>query len=117
MAITTETRDDMLNHFFRNGPVYVGIFTSSGEVDGNGYERVEVTFLAPSNGTIKNESEIRFPIAMEEWGEITEAGVFDDEEGGKRLEQGYATNVKLVRENDRYSIPAETYEISLDKDD
>ncbi|PWA08665.1 hypothetical protein DCC39_14600 [Pueribacillus theae] len=119
MAITAGTIKDVLNHVFRNTPmtspskVYVGLFTSSGEVNGNAYERQELTFTEPSGGIIKNAAEVRFAIATADWGEVVGAGIFDAETGGKRLDDANIAAARIVRENDQFVIPVGNYTIEL----
>lgn len=119
MGFTESLRNNILNHVFRNEPytapttVYAALFTSSGEVDGDGYVRQPITFGAPNNGVIKNDTEIKFPIAASDWGNITSASVFDSETGGNRLADGNPLSEKNVRENDQFSIPVGNYTIEV----
>lgn len=120
MGFTNETVEKILNHVTRNIPyespekVYVGLFVADEEVDGAGYERREITFSAPQNGVITNENELRFPIAHDEWGEIAYAAVFDSETGGNRLFNSRISQVRLVRENDQFTIPVGNLEFELE---
>jgi hypothetical protein len=115
--LTTDSKNNILNHVFRNvalpspTTVFVGLFNSTGEVTGAGYERQEISFGAPTNGIIKNDVEVRFPIAAADWGEVTGAGIFDSE--GNRLDDATITSTRIVRENDQFSIPIGNYTIEL----
>lgn len=115
--LTSNLRNNILNHVFRNvalpspTTVSVGLFTSTGEVTGSGYERQTITFGEPSNGVISNSTEVRFPIAAADWGEVTGAGIFDSE--GTRLDDATISNTRIVRENDQFSIPVGNYTIEL----
>jgi len=119
MSFTSNLKDDVLNHVFRNTPytqpatVYVGLFTSTGEVSASSYTRELITFATPVGNTIKNDAEVRFPIAVEDWGEVTSAGIFDAETAGNRLDNADIALSKSVRANDQFVIMTENYSISL----
>jgi len=101
-GFTRELENKVLNHIFRNESytppekVYVGLFTSAGEVAGAGYTRQEITFRESSNGRIVNDNEIRFPIAEEDWGTITRAGVFDSQTGGTQLTETTVNETEVI---------------------
>lgn len=119
MGLATNLRNNILNHVFRNTPytppttVYVGLFNGSSEISGSGYARQAVTFGAPVGGVIKNDTEVRFPIAASEWGNVSSASVFDSSAGGNRLDDAEIASVKVVRENDQFSIPVGNYTIEV----
>lgn len=121
MALTENTAHALLNHTFRNIPlpspekVYVGLFNASGELSASGYTRQEITFGEPSAGVIKNDKEVRFPIAAEDWGEVTGAGVFDAVSAGSRLDESQMVAVRIVRVDDQFVIPVGNYSIIIEK--
>src|SRR5690625_2369272 len=65
-GFTRELENKVLNHIFRNESytppekVYVGLFTSTGEVTGAGYTRQEIPFRESSNGRIVNDMNAAF---------------------------------------------------------
>jgi len=122
MAFTSQLNNSILNHVFRNEPytppssVYVALFTSSNtEVSGDGYERKQITFSAPINNEIANDEEVRFPIAMSDWGTITHLAIFDSETGGNMLDLAEieAESQRIVRENDQPIVGVGDYKVEL----
>lgn len=120
MAFTSVLTDNVLNHVFRNRPyappkkLYVGLFTANGEVTAGDYKRAEITFGAPDNGIIANDTEVRFSIAITEWGTVTGMGIFDAESGGSQLDElELDIEGKLVDENEQPYIPAGEYKIEV----
>jgi len=123
MAFTTYLEQQVLNHVFRGqtysapSAVYVGLFTSSGEVSASEYERQEISFSAPTTtgdgSELKNSSEIRFPIAMSGWGEIISAAVYDSQSGGEILTEAELPQSRLIEENDQLIIPSENLTVEI----
>lgn len=120
MGLTSDSRNGMLNHIFRNktmespSEVYIALFTSNGEVDGTGYDRQPISFGEPEGGKMENDEEVRFGFAGSDWGEIKDAGIYDKQTGGTRLDNAKIANVKLMEENDQFSIPEGNYIIEVD---
>lgn len=119
MAFTTELSDEILKHVFRNDPyeapdtIYVGLLSGEDEIRGEGYARQIISFAEPRNGTITNDAEVRFSIALEDWGEVTGAGLYGSSGGNDRLDNAEIAVVKVVRENDQFSIPSGNYIIEV----
>jgi len=121
MALTQSVANKVLNHLFRNTTmpsptaVFVGLYVGSAEVGGAtaGYARQSITFGAPTAGVIKNDTEVRFPIASSDWGEISSAGIFDAATGGNRLDDASIAAVRIVRANDQFVIPVGNYTIEV----
>lgn len=74
---------------------YLGLSTSAPAIDGTGvtepptsagYARVELTSLGePTDGVIKNSSEISFPESSTSWGTITHFVIYDAQTDGNLL--------------------------------
>ncbi|MCG1029319.1 hypothetical protein J5S49_13560 [Virgibacillus halodenitrificans] len=107
MGLTQEGIHKWLNDTFRDSasPVYLALFTASGEVSAPSYTRLPITFSAPANREITNDAEVKFPIAAEEWGDITGAGIFDSETAGIRLDESTITDARFIRSNDQFYVP------------
>lgn len=122
MSFTTKLSNDLLNHVFRNeeytspSTVYIGLFNGNNEVDGDGYERQEITFGKATGGEIENDEEVLFPIAESDWGKVDKAIVFDSKSGGNKLNEAKMEDGedRTVRENDQFSIPKGYYTIEVD---
>lgn len=120
MGLTTNLTNKLLGHVFKNeeypspSNIYVGLNTEDGEVDGDGYERQEIVFGTASNGSIKNDDEVVFDIAEEDWGEVISASLYDSESGGDELDIAEITSSRTVRENDQFSIPSGNYTIEVE---
>lgn len=103
--------------------VWVGLVTSSGsdstggtEVDGDGYERVEVecslanwsgtqgasttTASSGTSGTISNNVEITFPEPTGDWGQVVGFFIADADEGGNRLWYSQLSTPKTINNGD-----------------
>lgn len=117
---STKVRNDYLNHVFRGIPMpapaaslYVGLFTTQGEVDAAAYVRQPITFSEPFNGLIYNMQDIHFPVAAEYWGQVVEAQIYDDPIAGEMKDRAAIKEVKVIKENQLFTIPAGTYEIEV----
>lgn len=121
----------LLNHVFRNTSytspttVYVALYTSDPtdadtgtEVSGGAYERQAATFTDPTQvggkATIKNSSEIVFPVATANWGTITHVGIRDAATGGNLLYHGALTTPKIIEAGDRFQFLANELVLDLD---
>lgn len=123
MPFTSYLETKVLNHVFRGQTftaptsLYVALFTSTGEVTGGGYARQQITFSAPvtegDSSYISNDAEIRFPIAMADWGEITEAAIYDAETGGNQLDRVTLDVPRTVGENDQFVIAVDKHRIRI----
>src|SRR5690625_4740827 len=117
-GFTRELENNVLNHIFRGEAytppekVYVGLLTSAGEVTGEGYTRQELTFRDSSNGRMVNHNEIRFPIAEEDWGTITRAGVFDAQSGGTQLTETSVNETEVI-ENEQVMYAIGDFEVEF----
>lgn len=126
MPGTTYLNNKLLDHAFRNTTytppttVYVGLYTvaptqagGGTEVSGGAYARQAATFTAASNGQIKNSTDITFPIATANWGDIVAVGVFDAATGGNLLAYTTPAVTKKVLSGDQFIIRANNLVISL----
>ncbi|MDP5273556.1 phage tail fiber protein [Chengkuizengella axinellae] len=91
--------------------IYLALFTSDPtdagtgiEVSQNGYERKEITFDSPSNGSTTSNTDVLYDVAIEAWGTITHIGIFDANSGGNLLFHGALTATKTILENDQLKI-------------
>lgn len=87
--------------------VYVGLYTSKGEVNKGKYERQPVTFHEAAEGQVANNVDVIFPIPSEAWGDITHIGLFDSEEEGEMLFKAPAEFVKFIDVSNQYKIPVD----------
>ena len=127
-AATDFLEDKILNHVFRNvaytapATVYVGLFTTATtdagggtEVTGGGYARQAATFGAPSpSGTIKNSSDVTFPVATGSWGTLTHFAVFDAVSGGNMMTHNPLTTSKTIATDDQAKFSTNELVITLD---
>lgn len=99
-------------HFFINNTCYVGLLVDGSEVNASEYERQEITFEDPTDDGVKNDEEIRFPIAESDWGTIDGLAIYDSETGGDKMDEVDVTGRK-VDENEQPLIPAGGYELEM----
>lgn len=98
MPATDYLQERLSNFIFNGGEfvpppvIYAALFTtaptksSAGvEVDGDGYARIPVVFGDYFEGFTKNTTELEFPRALEDWGEIAAVGLFNSVTGGELL--------------------------------
>lgn len=73
--------------FVKPEALWLGLFTSQGEIVGGNYSRVNVTnkFDPASGGMTQNSEQINFPLPSVGWGTVTHAALFDAEQGGNML--------------------------------
>jgi len=109
-----------LNLFLRNTPfapptqTYLGLFsvtpTPAGggtEIAGNGYVRVAITFLPPTNGQCASMADVIFPVnIISDWGNVVAFGVFDAISGGNLLYFANLSSTRYVAVNDQIKFPA-----------
>jgi len=114
----------LINAVLRNTPysspatVYVGLFTSDPtdagtgtEVTGGAYQRMPVTFTAPTDGQVSNSADVLFPIATANWGTITHVGLYDSLSGGHLLFHAPLEFAKTINISSQFKIP-QSYLIS-----
>jgi len=121
-----------LNHFFRNIPttpppqVFVGLYISSPtnenigtEVSGGNYARQRATFTAPvqteaGKAQIANATEIIFPVATANWGNITHFGILTAATGGQLMAHGAVPVPREILSGDEAVYREESLTISMD---
>lgn len=119
MGLTNYLKNNILNHVFRNvsysspSTVYVGLFDGTSEISGSGYARQAINFGTPTNGIISNQTEVQFPVAIGDWGDVTGGGIFDASSGGNRLDSSEVASVRVIKENDQFIIPVGNYVIEV----
>lgn len=85
--------------------LYVGLISNNKEITSASYIRVPVKFTNPIKGQIYNSEDVTFPIANENWGEVTEIGIYDSKTGGNCTWKGKAEVVKNIGIASQYKIP------------
>ena len=105
MALVNNERTATLNYVFREkyGSLYLALLTSDGELTGEGYERQLITFGEASNSRISNDAEVHFPVALEDWGDVTKTAIYDDKTGGTKVTEAYETEPRTINKNERIS--------------
>ena len=102
---------------------YIGLMTSPpnvqngsvSEPSGGSYARVAMTGMsAPTDGVIKNSSEIAFAEATANWGSCSYVGAFDAATGGNLLMYSPLPTVKYVMSGDqaRFKANSITFTVS-----
>jgi hypothetical protein len=125
-AISNYLENALINAVLRNIPytspsaVYLALYTSDPtdantgtEVTGGSYQRQQITFGAPNDGTVSNSNEILFPVATANWGTVTHIGILDAATGGNLLFYGAVTTPKTISTNDQLKINAGDISITL----
>ena len=105
-SMTEYLKHKILKETLIDNPVYVGLFTTGGEVNKASYKRMPISFTTPENGQIVNSASVFFPDAQEIWGDIARIGLFDAQVGGNLLFVDTAQEVKTVGVANQYHIPA-----------
>jgi acyl-coenzyme A synthetase/AMP-(fatty) acid ligase len=126
-AFSDYLENALLNHILRNtamtspSEVYVALFTSATtgagggtEVSGGGYARQQVSFNAPSNGSVTNSADVTFPEATADWGTISHFAIYDAATNGNMLFHGALDTAKNVNTGDVFKFPAGAITITLD---
>lgn len=85
--------------------VYVALFNESNEIGQPSYQRQAASFVTPDEGQTSNDADILFPIAAEEWGDITHIAIYDGATGGNQLFKSNAEFVKNIDVSSQYKIP------------
>ena len=118
--------NEIANTYFKgNTPtvpttLYIGLFlspiTRSGagtEVSASSYTRKEIKLTAPTNGIVNNEEAVVFDQAQEEWGVITNYGVFDSDVGGNLIFSDSLLFNNSVSAGETVTIPALQLQLSI----
>lgn len=92
--------------------VYVALFTSDPtdagagtEVSGGAYQRMPVTFTAPTDGQTSNSADVLYPIATENWGAITHIGIYDTQTEGNLLFHAPLEFSKTINVSSQFKVP------------
>lgn len=130
-AITDYLEPALLNHVFRatafTSPtsIYVALHTAdpgetgaTGELVGNAYARVAVTFGAPAvDGTahaVSNSATVTFPAATAAWGTVTHWSLWDASALGNCLWKGALTEARAINNTDEARFATGTLVVKLD---
>ncbi|MER2039725.1 MAG: hypothetical protein ABS944_16380 [Solibacillus sp.] len=84
---------------------YVALFNENNEIVQTSYVRQSVTFNTPANGQASNNADILFPIANENWGNVTHIGIYDAITGGNLLFKSPAEFIKTIDISSQYKVP------------
>ncbi|MNI33869.1 hypothetical protein D3C73_878300 [compost metagenome] len=130
MNVSNHLATALLNQVFRNTAytrpttIYVALYTSNPtgadtgtEVTGGAYARQTVVYSAPalegSKETIKNTTELVFPIATADWGSVTHVGIRDAATAGNLLYYGAIDNQRTILNGDRLRLAADSIVMTL----
>lgn len=89
-----------------------GEATTVTEVSGNNYARTNVTFGAPSGGSMSNSGAVTFPTPSGSWGTIVGWGVWDAASAGNMLYYSDQTPNKTINASDVVEFAAAALTIS-----
>ena len=110
-AKSTYLADNLLDHTLRNESytaptnVYLALIKENGdEVDAGSYARQEITFTAASNGETVNDGDITFPVAQEDWGNVTDGEIYDADSAGNMLYESVLDNSKDIETDDQFIV-------------
>ncbi|MCS5501930.1 hypothetical protein NY607_12415 [Lysinibacillus sp. A4] len=103
--MTVYLKNKVLTDNLRTLPVFVALFVGDTEVSATGYVRQPVVFATPTDGQTSNDVEILFPIATENWGDISHIGISDASTGGNLLFKSQAEFTKNIDVSSQYKIP------------
>ena len=105
----------ILTQEYRTGNVFLALFTNNPtgagtgtEVSGGAYARQQITFSVPADEagiqTIKNTTEIQFPVATANWGTITHVGFYSAATGGTFKSSTALTAPRTINAGERLTI-------------
>ena len=101
--------------------VWLGLYTTNPtdadvgtEVSGGSYDRQELTFGAPTDGTTTNSAEVEFDAATTDWGTVSYVGIRDASTGGNLLYHTALTVSKPIAEGDIFKIQVDNLSVTLD---
>ena len=124
-ALSNYAETQLLNSIFRSGTLYLALYKTNPtdsntgeEVTGGNYARQSVTFGAPlqvnDKGTIRNATDVVFPVATADWGTVNYVGVVDAASGGNLIAYQAMTNPRAVLISDRLRWLAGEFSINVD---
>lgn len=95
----------VLQEHLIDSSAYIALFNENTEVNQASYQRILATFATPANGQTSNNADVLFPIAQENWGNVTHIGIFDAPTSGNLLFKSQAEFVKNIDISSQYKIP------------
>jgi len=118
----------VIDHLLRNQAytpattLYLALYTvtpgdagGGTEVTGGAYARQSVALNASGGvGVTANTSDITFPQASADWGELVAVGIFDDISAGNLLAWGALSPFKTVNSGDTFKVLAGDLDITVD---
>lgn len=102
-SMTDYLKNKVLTEKLQN--VFVALFNEENEISKSSYLRQSVVFTEAENGQTTNNADILFPIAQENWGNITYVGIYDSEADGNLLFKSSADVIKNIEISSQYKIP------------
>ncbi len=121
MGLTNTGENTLLTLFKDAGVYYLGLFTTAPgedgggtEVSGGAYARQQVTFDAPSGGSMTNSAAIEFPTATSSWGTAVAWGLFDAAASGNLVWYGDITTPRELLAGDIYRVDAGNLTLTMD---
>lgn len=103
--MTNYLKNKVLTDNLRTTPIFVGLFNGDTEVIATSYTRQPGIFATPTDGQTSNNADILFPIATENWGDISHIGIYDAKTGGNLLFKSQAEFTKNIDVSSQYKIP------------
>ena len=100
--------------------VWLALYTSNPtdadtgtECSGGSYERKQITFGAPTDGTATNSAEIEYDSATTDWGTISYVGIRDASTGGNLLYHTGLTVPKPIAEGDIFKVQIDNLSVTI----
>lgn len=85
--------------------VYIGLISNGNEVSKKSYARQPLEFREAVEGQTANTQDALFPVALEDWGRITEVALYNAEELGEELFRSVPEVIKTIEASSQYKIP------------
>lgn len=101
--MTNYLKDEILTTFLSD--VYVALFNQNTEINKASYKRQKVTFVTPDSGQTSNGADVLFPIAEENWGDVSHIAIYDRAQNGNELFKKKAEFTKEITTSAQYKIP------------
>lgn len=83
------------------------------ECTGGSYQRQQITFSAPTDGTSTNSAELEYDAATTDWGTIGYVGIHDASTGGNLLYHSALTVAKPIAEGDIFKVQVNNLSVTV----
>ncbi len=130
-AMSNFMASSIMNEYFRGvsvtppAAVYLALYTTDPsnsdtgtELQGNAYERQQITFGEPvvvsGKTQIQNNAAITYPAATGTWGDVAYWGIRTAKTGGQLLAYGAFTQAKNISDGDQLHIALNSITLTLD---